>query len=383
MPEQTSRQARIIGGGIAGLATAIALTRVGWQVTVEEQAPAFTEVGAGLQISPNGARALMALDLFDTVAEKAFRPEAAVMRDGISGFEVLRVPLGEAAVSRWGAPYLHLHRADLMACLAQAAEALGVNLKAGVKVEPGTFQTGEGLPLTIIAAGARSGFAKRKPEFTGQVAWRALVPSDRLPSDLIAPEATVWAGSGRHVVTYYLRGGALVNIVAVEEREEWAKESWSEPGDPDQLRAAFAGWHPAIETLLEKVDTCFLWGLHDRPVMLVLHPNNTVLIGDAAHHTLPFLAQGAAMGMEDAVTLAQCLEGREVPVALARYTALRRDRVARVYETSRRNAELFHMRDPLQRVLSRGPMVLASRLLPGVAAAQLDWLYGFDVMEAP
>ncbi|MEM9044942.1 MAG: FAD-dependent monooxygenase [Pseudomonadota bacterium] len=383
MPSENVRNARIIGGGIAGLATAIALARRNWHVVVEEQAPAFTEVGAGIQISPNGVKALMALDLFDKIAELAFRPEAAVMRDGVSGFEVLRVPLGEAAVDRWGAPYLHLHRADLMKCLAETAKGYGIDLRNGIKIEPGTFETGEGSPLTIIAAGARSGFAGRKPEFTGHVAWRALVPADRLPSDLIAPEATVWAGSGRHVVTYYLRDRDLVNIVAVQEREEWARESWSEPGDPDEMRAAFSGWHPTVETLLGGVEKCFLWGLYDRPVMLVLHPNNTVMIGDAAHHTLPFLAQGATMALEDAVSLAQCLEGREVPVALARYTALRRDRLVRVYETSRRNARLFHLSDPMQRTISRGPMVLASRLMPGLAAAQLDWLYGFDVMEAP
>ncbi|MEM8792444.1 MAG: FAD-dependent monooxygenase [Pseudomonadota bacterium] len=381
MQADQHRKARVIGGGIAGVAAAIALARTGWRAEVHERAAEITEVGAGLQISPNGARALEVLGILPAVEERAFRPRAAVMRDGISGFEILRVPLGDAALSRWGAPYLHIHRADLLDCLIAAARDAGVTIRTGSEVPAGLTEEDSEAPLTVVAAGARSVFAERKPAFTGQVAWRALVSSDRLPQGLIAPEATVWAGPGRHLVTYLLRGGDLVNIVAVEERSAWAEESWSEPGDADDLRQAFAGWHATVETLLAEVETCFLWGLFDRPVTLVLHPKNTVLVGDAAHPMLPFMAQGATMALEDAVTLAQCLEGREVPVALARYTRLRRDRVARVYETSRRNTRVFHMRDPVERMITRTPMVLASRLMPSVAAAQLDWLYGFDVRE--
>ena len=375
------RTAGIVGGGIAGMAVAAALARKGWRVRVRERASEPAETGAGLQLGPNAARALEGLGLLSAVSERAVRPQAAVMRDGLTGFEILRIPLADAAEKRWGAPYLHIHRADLLDCLAAGARDLGVALETGAEVAPEDFfQDGENT-LAIVAAGARSAFCGRKPVYTGNAAWRALVETSRLPENLIAPDATVWVGPGRHLVAYPLRGGRLVNVVAVAERDEWPEEGWSRPGDSEALRAAFAGWHPVVETLLAGVDRCTLWGLFERPAALVSNRENAVQVGDAAHAMPPFTAQGAAMALEDAATLAQCLEGREVPAALARYAALRRGRIERVCGAGRRNARLFHMRGPLKRMLTYGPMALASRLTPGLVASRLDWLYGFDATE--
>lgn len=383
LPER--RSALIVGAGIAGTAAALALRRAGWRVRLCEQAEAISEVGAGLQISPNGVKALRALGIDEALVARAVAPAAAVMRDGRSGFEILRMPLTDRARARWGAPYLHLHRADLLDLLLDAARAAGVELCTGVAASRET--TGglvlsdggrAGAELTVIASGAK-GLSKRDPRFTGQVAWRALVPAMALPEGLIAREATVWVGPGRHLVTYQLRGGTLINLVAVEERADWAEESWSAAGDPGELRTAFAGWHPDLECLLRSVETCYLWGLFDRPVPPALHAGTEVLIGDAAHPMLPFMAQGATMALEDAVVLATCVSDPDIEAGLARFTQLRRARVARVQEVSRRNARLFHMSGSLPRLAAYAPIAAASRLMPGLAAGRFDWLYGHDV----
>lgn len=384
----TAGEALIIGAGIAGSAAAVALAQAGWGVTLCEQAPEIAEVGAGLQISPNGSRALDALGLLSQVRSRAVEPRAAVLRDGLSGRRILDLELEHRAGDRWGAPYLHLHRADLLALLLEACVSAGVDIRTNARIAPETLMTdagGRGGPYLIVnASGVRGGTGDRVA-FTGQVAWRALVPASALPVDLVQREATVWMGPGCHLVTYLLRGGDLVNLVAVEEREHWAPETWSHPGDPDALRQVFRGWHGDIAQVVAAVETCFLWGLFDRPVPASLHDGNTVLIGDAAHPMLPFLAQGAAMALEDAVCLGRCMfaGAGEGPVAdgLARFSALRRDRVARVQRQSAGNARLFHMSGTLPRLVVHGTIATGSRLFPGLAASRFDWLYGHDVRE--
>lgn len=376
-------EALIIGAGIAGTAAALALARGGWRVTLCEQAEAIGEVGAGLQISPNGAKALDALGCLDTARGRAMSPRAAVMRDGLSGRPILDMDLETQAEARWGGPYLHLHRADLLALLTEACGREAVTPRTGRRIALEDFSDAarDGAPDLIVDASGIRGGRGVEAAFTGQVAWRALVPASALPDGHVRREATVWAGPGRHVVTYLLRGGDLVNIVAVEERADWAPEGWSHPGAPGDLRAAFVGWHSDILALLEAVEDCYLWGLFDRPVPDKLHHGTRVVIGDAAHPMLPFMAQGATMALEDAVVLARCLELSPVPDALARFTALRRDRVARVQRMSTRNARLFHLSGTIPRLAVHGGTALGSRLAPGIAASRFDWLYGHDVRE--
>ncbi|MHA1528361.1 MAG: FAD-dependent oxidoreductase [Alphaproteobacteria bacterium] len=392
------KQALIAGGGIAGMAAALALAQAGWRVTVCEETPAPAEVGAGLQMSPNATRVLRWLGVLDAVAAVAFRPRAAEMRDGRSGARIYHAPLGGAAEARWGAPYLHVHRADLLAALCGAARQAGVDIRGGARVEGyvlrpegpalnlagGETLTGD---LVIGADGIRSALRARingpeDPVFTGQVAWRGTIPAERLPERLVAPDATVWAGPGRHLVSYYLRGGSLVNFVAVEERGVWTAEGWSTQGDPDEMRRGFAGWHEGVTGLLDHVDETFLWGLFGRPEQVRWVDGPVVLIGDAAHPMLPFMAQGAAMALEDvAVLVAELQAGGDLAEALLAHEERRWPRVARVQRISIANGRFFHKRSGLARLANWGLISAVSRLAPGLAAAQLDWLYGHDATE--
>ena len=387
-------KALIAGGGIAGTAAALALARAGWQITVFERRPELGEIGAGLQVSPNAARVLDWLGVLDAVRGSAFVPHSGVLRDGRTGAEIYRAALADAARDRWGAPYLHLHRADLLSVLVNAARAAGVHLEIGCAVErtvehPGhiALHMADGAiheaDLVLGADGIHSALRKavlpdEAPRFTGQVAWRGLVPADAVPEGTIPPDATVWAGEGRHLVTYYLRGGALINFVAVEERDDWTEESWSAPGDPDALRACFQDWHAAPKTLLNAVGECFLWGLFDRPEQVRWTQGRLALIGDAAHPMLPFMAQGAAMALEDVAVLVRHLGAAEISEALSLWEDERWPRVIRVLQQARANGRMFHRAPGAMRAASRAVVGTVSKLAPGLAAGQLDWLYGFD-----
>ncbi|MEE3098629.1 MAG: FAD-dependent monooxygenase, partial [Pseudomonadota bacterium] len=273
-------QVAVAGAGIGGLAMAVALARAGHGVTVAERAPALGEVGAGLQLSPNAMRALDALGLAEAAQGLGSRPEAVELRLHRSGRQVYRLALGRGAESRWGAPYLHIHRADLLGLRERAAREAGAEIRTGVAVErAGDIRGGAALhtdagridaDLVIGADGVRSVVrqalsARGRPLYSGFVAWRGTVPADRLPAGLLAPRATVWMGPRRHLVTYPLREGRLLNFVAVEERAAWTAEGWSAPGDPDALRAGFRGWHEEVGALFAGVERTFQWGLFRHP----------------------------------------------------------------------------------------------------------------------
>lgn len=392
------RRVVIAGGGIAGMAAAAGFARAGWRVTVCEEAPVLGEVGAGLQMTPNAARVLRWLGVCDSVAAAAFRPAAASLRDGHSGRRIFRVELGARAEARWGAPYLHVHRADLLAVLIKAAVASGAELRTGARAVGYTIRPeGPALQLAddsfiegdlvIGADGIRSALRAQvngaeAPEFSSQIAWRGLIPAHELPEGLVAPEVTVWGGEGKHLVTYYVRRGALVNFVAVEERAAWTAEGWSAQGDPDQLRSAFAGWHPNVIRLLDRVQTTFLWGLFGRPAQVRWADGPVALIGDAAHPMLPFMAQGAAMALEDvAVLVAEADANEPMADAALAYEERRWGRVARVQERSRENGDIFHCH-PGASLAKRWSVISAAvDLMPALAPRSLDWIYGYDATE--
>lgn len=383
----------IAGAGIAGLAAALALARKGHDVRIIEQAPALEEVGAGLQLGPNAMRVLDALGIGEAVAAAGQSPAAITLRDGRSAREILKVPLGEAAKRRWGAAYVTLHRADLVAILAEALEqagpgvlSLGTELATidnradGVAV---TTASGETLTANLLigADGIRSAvrahlFGPETPRVTGHVAWRALVRID--PADPAAPPPGVgaWLGPRRHAVTYRIRPD-LVNLVAVTEQSDWREESWNLPGDADRLRADFAGWS-ALAPLLARVERPLRWALFDRKPMRAWHRNRALLIGDACHPMLPFLAQGAAMGIEDGYALAELLplEGEAIEPALARFFALRQPRTARIQAMARSNGVDFHEGNPLATLAMRLPLGRAASARPDAVMARWDWLYG-------
>jgi len=389
------RHAVVAGGGIAGMAAALALVRDGWEVDLCEEAAVPGEVGAGLQVSPNAAKVLRWLGVLDQVREHAFMPKAAELRDGVTGNLIYSIALGPAAEARWGAPYLSVHRADLLATLSEAARQAGARIHGNARatsyvVTPQgpvlKLADGESLmgDVLVAADGIRSVLRSQingaeAPRFTGKVAWRGLIPAERLPEGLVPPVTTVWAGPGQHLVVYRLRGGSLVNFVAVQERGEWIEEGWCKPGDPDELRRSFAGWRPEVTGLLAHVETTFLWGLFARPEQVRWVEGPIVLIGDAAHPMLPFMAQGAAMGLEDVAVLLRELEtGGEMADVLLAYEERRWQRVTKVQHRSRANGELFHKQPGIERAGQWGLISAVSRMAPSLATGQLDWIYGYD-----
>ncbi|MDJ0920047.1 MAG: FAD-dependent monooxygenase [Henriciella sp.] len=392
-------KAVIVGGGIGGLTAALALSHFGWDVEVLEQAPELGEIGAGLQISPNAMNVFEALDLSRALDEVAFRPEAIEIRMGMSGMDLLRMPLGERAIQRWGAPYLHIHRADLVAVLKQALSkqaSASVQLGANVTGYKQSGQHAEAVlsdgrsvqgDLVIGADGIHSVIREQMlgpdaPTFTGNVAWRAVVPIEKLGPHAPNPVAGAWMGRGKHAVTYLLRRGDLANLVAVVERGDWTSESWSAEGSKEDALRDFTGWHPTITTLLEQSETLYRWALYDRPPLKRWTDGRVALLGDAAHPMLPFMAQGAAMAIEDAWVLAANLDRYEsVSAGLETYQAERLPRATRIQARSRANARTFHQRGPAGRLINYGPMWIGGRTFPSLGLARLDPVYGHDVVK--
>ncbi|MBV2360648.1 FAD-dependent monooxygenase [Thalassococcus sp. CAU 1522] len=385
------RNITVIGGGIGGLAAALALRQRDARVTVLEQAEALREVGAGIQVSPNGLRVIEALGLADALADCSPRGQAVSLRDFRRGHEVLRLDLRRLPD---GQAYRFVHRADLLALLAEAVRAEGVQVRLLQKVQtvvPGDkpyVQMANGDlcdgDLVIGADGLHSVLrpvlnGTVAPFFTGQVAWRAVVPNDAG----LGAEAQVYMGPGRHLVCYPLRDGSVVNLVAVEERRGWQAESWSQTDDPANLRAAFAGFGGIVPALLDAAEAPGLWGLFRHPVAKVWHGPGVALLGDAAHPTLPFMAQGANMALEDAWVLADALDRADtIRDGLIAYQARRRDRVVRVIEAANGNAWKYHLRNPVVRAAAHLGLGLAGRLAPDRMLGQFDWLYGHDVTSA-
>lgn len=385
------REVTVLGAGIGGLAAAIALAQRGARVRVLERAAEIRELGAGLQISPNGAAVLRALGLLPDLAEVAPRATAVRLRDFRRGAEVFHL-----ALTRPDRPYHLVHRADLISLLHRAALAAGVTIELGREVTAVTpsgprmrlsFASGgeERVPCLVAADGLHSPTRaalnpQTRPFFTGQVAWRCTVPLDAPGT---APEAHVFMGPGRHLVRYPLRFGAEMNIVAVEERDGWAAEGWTHADDPAHLRRAFTDFCPEVRALLDRAGEVFLWGLFRHPLARNWHGSGAVLLGDAAHPTLPFLAQGANMALEDAWVLAESLAAEDdLETGFARYAAARRPRTARIVEAASRNAENYHLRPGPYRFAAHAALRLGARLAPHLAEARFDWLYGHDVTRA-
>jgi salicylate hydroxylase len=382
----------IIGAGVAGLALARALALRGADVTVLEQADAIREVGAGLQISPNGAAVLRGLGLQAELDAASMRADAVALIDGPSGEGVTRLDLARL---RPGHGYHFLHRADLIALLLTGAEAAGVKLRLLSCVSevdlsgpaPAVLlDSGERVdsPLVIGADGLHSKTRAalngvETPFFTRQVAWRAVIPCE--PG--AAPVAEVHMGPGRHLVSYPLRGGSLRNIVAVEERDRWAEESWTLRDDAITLRVAFEGFSPRVRGWLDRVEDPWLWGLFRHQVagtwVKPMGQGGVAILGDAAHPTLPFLAQGASMGLEDAWVLAHSLASHDSPAAaLAAYQSLRKPRATRIVAAANANARAYHL-SGLPRMIGHTGLRLLGRLSPGTMLSRFDWLYDHDV----
>ncbi|HVR30477.1 MAG TPA: FAD-dependent monooxygenase [Thermoanaerobaculia bacterium] len=394
----------IVGGGIGGIATALALEHHGVEHVVLEQAQRIGEVGAGIQLSPNGMRVLALLGVAGALEARAVEPSDHVFRDWRSGENLLTLPLGRAVRDAFDAPYLHAHRADLLDALVAALGGEGVRLgcrvaavrqdAAGVEavLDDGSIERGD---LLIGADGIHSivrdrVFAPEQPRASGYAAWRGLVPGERAAALGIERRSHIWLGPGRSVVLYYVSAGRKLNWVGIGPAAAAQRESWSATGSAERLVAEHAGWHPQIVELLAATERPFLTLLYDRHPLPSWVRGRVALLGDAAHAMLPYHAQGAVQSLEDAWVLASCLAEASVPSAggarrveaLERYERLRRDRATQVQAYSRAAQDWYHLSDP-EAIAHRAERFrrLARRGAAGFSSQQ-EWLYAYDADKA-
>ena len=353
-------QAAVIGGGIGGLGAALSLLHAGLNVHVYEQAHALREVGAGIQVSPNASRVLHGLGLADELAKLGVRPGAHHQRRWDDGRTLLKTPLGDTVIKAFGFPHYQSHRADVLAMLINAfpAERLHIGYRLVNFVDRGdhveaTFANGEHVNADALvgADGIHSTvrqllFGPASPHFTGCMAYRGLVPAERIKHLNVEVDAHIWMGPGKHIVSYYVAAKRLLNFVGIIEQDTWTRESWTDRGDVKDLRAAFVGWDLNLRAIIETIDETFIWGLFDRTPLPRWSVGQVTLLGDAAHPMLPFMAQGAAQALEDGVSLTTCLSKiGDIAAAFARYEKLRLPRTSCMQTMSAANKTRFHLPD--------------------------------------
>ena len=386
----------IAGGGIGGLTAALALLRMGIDVDVYEQAPELKEVGAGVQLAANGTRVLYALGVGEELKALSCEAQGKEIRLWNTGETWKLFDLGPVSIERYGAPYFTVYRPDLLDVLAHAVRRvkpdaihLGAKCAGFTQDEAGVTLSFEGgsvkSDVLVGADGVHSGirqglFGADKPEFTGMIAWRGIVPMERLPKHMARMVGSNWIGPGGHIVHYPLRAGRLMNFVGVLERGDWRVESWSARGTQEELAADFRGWHDDIQAFIRAIDTPYKWALMVRAPLERWTIGRVTLLGDAAHSMLPFLAQGAIMAIEDGYVLARCISGFPVETALQRYEAARRERTRRTVEGSAANIYRFHnpaLADPEQ-----GRKFIDREWQSQRIADRYEWLFRYDATAA-
>jgi len=393
-----SRTIVVAGAGIGGLTAALALAARGFRVVVLEKAERLEEVGAGLQLSPNASSILIDLGLKQRLAARAVTPEAISIMSARAGGEIIRLPLGETATLRAGAPYWVIHRADLQAALqAQVNDHPDIDLRLGCQFEDAAVHAkgltvvqrrGNGrqqdLALGLIGADGiwstvrQHLFAEVQPQFSGLIAWRGTLDANELPREYTGRRVQLWMGPSAHLVAYPISSGRQINVVAIVPGV-WNTPGWSAAGDGLDLKTAFAAshWPGPARMMINAVDGWRKWALFTLPEGGEWTSGAIGLLGDATHAMLPFAAQGAGMAIEDAAVLAKCLgeDHADTPAAVAaalkRYARLRRGRVARVQRTARSSGRIYHLTGPA--ALARD---LAIRALgPERMLARQDWIY--------
>ena len=393
-----SRTIFVAGAGIGGLTAALALAAKGFRVVILEKAERLEEAGAGLQLSPNASRVLIDLGLQSRLAAGAVIPEAISIMSARSGGEIVRLPLGEAASARAGAPYWVMHRADLQAALqAEVNNCPDIELRLGCQFEDtaahakgltvvqrsGTARRQEVAQALIGADGIWSTvrqhlFPQVKPVFSGLIAWRGTLEATQLPREYASRRVQLWMGPNAHLVAYPISGARQINVVAVVPGT-WNRPGWSAPGDVGEIKTVFASspWPSAARMMIGAVDEWRKWALFTVPGGGEWTSGAIALLGDAAHAMLPFAAQGAGMAIEDAAVLANCLaetqseRGPTIPVAMQRYARLRRPRVSRVQRAARTQGRIYHLTGAAAYARD-----LAIRTMgPQRMLARQDWIY--------
>jgi salicylate hydroxylase len=389
-----SRIVLVAGAGIGGLTAALALAGNGLRAVVLEQAERLEETGAGIQLTPNATRILIGLGLEERLKPHVIAPEALRVLEATTGREIVRMPLGDEAAQRYGAPYWAIHRGDLQAALAEAAgQNLDITLKLGMHVDDfvvhpngvtasahGPAGTTDARGFALIAADglwsaarARLGYSQ-PPRFAGRSAWRALVRARDVAPEFAEPLIRLWLGRDAHLVHYPVKGGRLINVVVIM-NDRWNAPGWSEPAAREDLLSRFSSqqWAPRALSLIAAPDAWLKWALYDRRPLLRWSQGPVALLGDAAHPMLPYLAQGAAMAIEDAAVAAQCLARApdDPSSALQTYSAVRRGRTRKVQRLAARNGNRYHL-SGLQAMLRDTAM----RTLGGTRLLRhYDWIY--------
>jgi salicylate hydroxylase len=382
----------IVGAGIGGLTAALALRQAGFDAHVYEQARVLREVGAGVAISPNAVKVLRGLGLTAALRTVGVVSDSMDSRDWQTGTLLGRVPLAEAAVERWGAPFYHLHRADLHDALRAALGDQHITLGARcVAVEQPTSTVelrfaddGEATGDLLIGADGIHSVVRDhvagpdRPIWSRQISWRGLAPA------MVGHELSLevrhhsfW-GPRTQFVCFYVSAGRLVNWVGnTQNDDDWHEESWSARGDREEVLRLFAGWHPQVRALIAETEQVFKWALFDRPPLDTWTRGRVALLGDAAHPMLPYMAQGASQSIEDAFVLAGCLAAdQDHPQrAIEAYAARRRERTAAVQNASRDASRVVRLTDS-EEVQARNARLAES---PEAPVARFDWIWSYDV----
>lgn len=388
-----SRTVVVAGAGIGGLTAAIALAEQRFHVVVLEKVPQLEEAGAGIQLSPNASSILIRLGLEKYLSERVVAPDDIQIVSARSGRPIVHIPLGAQARERYGAPYWIVHRADLQAALlARAGECPDIELRLGapfedsaVHAEGVTVVNREALERTARQALALIGadgvwsnvrhqhFGGVQATFSGHVAWRGTVNARQLPRGFGQNRVTLWLGPGAHLVAYPVRGGSLINIVAIT-AGEWNRPGWNEAGEPREIAAQFdtRSWSASARTIIGAADNWRKWALFTVDGVAAAR-GPVALIGDAAHAMLPFAAQGAAMAIEDAAVLAECLarQPANATEAFRLYATQRQARVAQVRRTTRQSGAIYHLPAPIAFARNMTMKLLGGERL----LSQRDWLY--------
>lgn len=403
MQSQNDQRILIAGAGLAGLTAALALAERGFSVLIMEKAPQLSEVGAGLQLAPNATRLLARLGVLEDLLPQAVTPQALYLMDGIKAKPLMRMVLGAEAAKRWNSPYITCHRADLQAALLKAVRNhplislhLGATVlshhasanKISIRVDHNDQIADYSGQLLLGCDGVWSAQRTAVPEygrarFTNNIAWRTTLPVEQVPQNFLNSlqddlAVSAWLGKDAHLIAYPIKGGKAFNFVAITNGEDIGT-SWDLKGDSAALLRAYKGWSQAVTDVLNTAPSWTFWPLFEMPEPKLVIDQRLVLLGDASHAMTPFAAQGAAMAIEDAASLAAHLspDNTDHSTALAAFEKQRLTRIAKVAHRGKLNRFAYH---------ASGPIALGRNLLfkmrkPQDFLADLDWLYQYDAAD--